>query len=172
MPRQASRIVRRPKTRGRKPPTLSGLKKKAWALLSECVRREASNETYKVRPMWNGEIVCYTCPTMSGWKEMQAGHAIGGRNGAVLLDEEIIRPQCVRCNIMLRGNYGEFITRLVRERAAHLPRNPGNLTYTEVLAEAMDWWDGKLSTSRQIRKWSRSELEEKILGYRERLAKL
>jgi len=154
------------KTRGRQP-SLASLKAKAWKLLSQTIRGEAAAVSNDY-----GRVECYTCGRSAYPQDLQAGHAIGGRNGAVLLDEEIIRPQCVRCNIMLRGNYGEFITRLVRERAAHLPRNPGNLTYTEVLAEAMDWWDGKLSTSRQIRKWSRSELEEKILGYRERLAKL
>jgi hypothetical protein len=84
---------------------------------------------------------------------MQAGHAIGGRTGMVLLDEDIIRPQCYRCNVALRGNYPVFVTKLVRENG-------------------LDWWEHKLSESRQVRKWTRTELEEKIASYKARLKTL
>ena len=77
---------------------------------------------------------------------MQAGHAIGGRTGSVLFDVDIIRVQCPRCNIFLRGNYVVFVTKLIHEKG-------------------MEWWDAKLQASRQVRKWSRSELEELIKRY-------
>jgi len=84
------------------------------------------------------------------WKESQAGHAIGGRHGAVLLDISIIKNQCVGCNVFGRGNYPVFTTKLIEEKG-------------------MDWWKKKLEQSRQVRKWSRVELEEFIETYKEKL---
>lgn len=84
---------------------------------------------------------------------MQAGHAIGGRHNAVLFDEEIIKPQCVRCNIFLRGNYQVFITKLIQEHG-------------------LEWWEKKLEGSRQIVKMTRGDLEQLIESYRERLSLL
>ena len=112
-------------------------------------------------------VRCYTCGAVHHWKEIQAGHAIGGRTGAVLLDEEIIRPQDRRCNIMLRGNYAEFALRLVREK--EILWTP---SHRAPLSDAMDWWEAKLFSAKQIKKWTRQELEDKISGYRERLARL
>ena len=147
----------------RKTVSLAKLKKRAWALLSECVRREAINP--QEDETWIG---CYTCDAAQHWKYMQAGHAIGGRNGAVLFDEEIIRPQCVRCNIMLRGNYGEFIARLIREKALSLSEYPD----AGHGMAALGWWQMKLSAAKQIKKWTRDELQEKIDSYKARLEKL
>lgn len=98
---------------------------------------------------------------------MQAGHAIGGRTGAVLLDEEIIRPQCYRCNVALRGNYPVFVTKLIREKARYMP-----VPEEHKLTEAMAWWEVKLQASHQIRKWTCSELEIKIVELKDRLSKL
>lgn len=123
--------------------TLAALKKKAWKLLSEFIRRSHADE--------GGTVECYTCGKLLFWRtEAQAGHAIGGRKGAVLLDPEIIRVQCVGCNVFLRGNYPVFTTKLIKEKG-------------------MEWWEQKLEQSRQIRKWSRSELEEFIDSYKQKL---
>lgn len=123
--------------------TTASLKKKAWKILSEFIRRSYSDR--------NGFCRCYTCEKVLDWKtDAQAGHAIGGRRGAVLLDPEIIRPQCVGCNVFGRGNYPIFTTKLIKEKG-------------------MDWWEGKLEQSRQVRKWTRSELEEFIETYKEKL---
>ncbi len=35
---------------------------------------------------------------------MQAGHYIDGRNNTVLYDEKLVHPQCLRCNVFLKGN--------------------------------------------------------------------
>ena len=141
--------------------SLASLKAKAWKLLSECVRHEAAAP---------GDTVnCYTCGAMHHWKELQAGHAIGGRTGAVLLDEEIIRPCCERCNIWLRGNYQEFSLRLIREKAKQLTIDGATLV---PLTCAVDWWEQKLSSARQVRKWTRSELQDKIDSYKARLERL
>jgi hypothetical protein len=100
---------------------------------------------------------------------VQAGHAISGRNGAVLLDEEIIRPQCVHCNIFLRGNYPEFTIKLIRERAETSILS----AYPEyALGDAVQWWESKLLSAKQVKKWTRGELEAKCEEYRTRIAAL
>ena len=118
--------------------SLASLKKLAWKLLSLKIRRQASNS-------W-GNCKCYTCGATHRYQELQAGHAIGGRHGAVLFDTDIIRPQCVACNVFLRGNYPIFVTKLIKEHG-------------------LDWWESKLLQSRQVRKWSRNELEDLIKRY-------
>jgi len=61
--------------------------------------------------------------------------------------------QCVRCNIYLRGNYPVFSAKLVREHG-------------------IDWWERKLEESKQIKIYTRTDIEELILSYLERLDKL
>ena len=122
--------------------SLGKLKKQAWDLLSQCIRRERVN-IYD-------QACCYTCEEWKPWKEIQAGHAIGGRHNAVLFDEEIIRPQCCGCNIFKRGNYQVFITKLIQENG-------------------LDWWLDKLEQSRQTIKYDRCDLEAKIESYKQRL---
>ncbi len=131
----------RTRQKGKKAPTLAGLKKKAWKLLSLIVRKSAGPE---------GSALCYTCGAEHRISELQAGHAIPGRTGALLLDEEIIRPQCVQCNIWKRGQHHIFATKLIQEHD-------------------MQWWVLKLLQAHQIKKWSRSELQEKIDNYKARL---
>ncbi len=125
--------------------TIGNLKKTAWDLLSKIVRLTHSDE--------GGTCECYTCGKLMHWKESQAGHAIPGRTGSVLLDFEILRPQCVGCNVFGRGQYHIYTTKLIKEKG-------------------MDWWEKKLVEARQLRKWSRVELEETIKSYRERLNQL
>ena len=125
--------------------TLRTLKAKAWKLFSEWIRRKDADA--------GGTGLCYTCGTPKHWKELQAGHAIPGRHNAVLLDEEIVRPQCVRCNVMLRGQYHIFTTKLIRERG-------------------LEWWEGKIEGSREIVKLTRTDFEALIAAYKEKLKEL
>lgn len=129
--------------RKRKAKSLSQLKKQAWCLLSQCIRRDATKHS--------GFCLCYTCGKVLQYAEAQASHAIGGRHNAVLFDEEIIRPCCVGCNVFLRGNYQVFITRLIEENG-------------------FAWWQEKLAASRVAIKYDRAMLEFKIEGYKSRLA--
>lgn len=128
----------------RKKQTTAKLKKIAWQLLSKIVRLTYAD---------NGYVNCFTCSSGGLVNEMQAGHAIGGRHNAVLLDEEILRPQCVGCNIFKRGNYQVFITKLIEENG-------------------FEWWQQKLENSRKLVYFTRGELEVTIERYRERLADL
>lgn len=114
-------------------------------MLSEIVRRSAADK--------NGDVFCYTCNKKMHWKESQAGHGIGGRTGSVLLDRDILRPQCVGCNVFKRGEYPVFVTKLIRENG-------------------LDWWEDKLSSSKQVTKWNRAELEVLIESFKHELESL
>ena len=126
----------------KKAKSLSSIKKKAWGIFSQYIRRSSANDY--------GLCECYTCGTLAHWKHMQAGHGIGGRTNAVLFDQEIVRVQCVACNIYKSGNYTIFTTKLIKENG-------------------MEWWEKKLQDSHKIVKHTRADLEEKIRYYSERL---
>lgn len=76
--------------------SLRSVKKKAWLVFSEYIRKKYATE--------DGYVDCVTCNVVRPWKEMQAGHFIDGRNNAVLFCELGTHPQCMRCNIFLHGN--------------------------------------------------------------------
>lgn len=80
------------------------LKKKCWRLWSKKIREEASD--------WRGNIICYTCGDTRPLAQMQAGHFIHGK---LDFDERNIKPQCVKCNMYLSGNLGNYAERLIRE---------------------------------------------------------
>jgi len=116
--------------------TLPKLKVKLWKLVSEYVRRKDADNC--------GTVRCYTCGEPKFWKEVDAGHAIGGRNNAVLFDEEIIRPQCKPCNMPPNcGMYYEFGIKLNQENGD-------------------GWYEAKKIASKQVVKFTRSDLEEMI----------
>lgn len=79
--------------------SLKTAKKKAWEACSKYIRLKYSR---------NGQCTCVTCGVTKPIKDMQAGHAVGGRGSAVLFEEKLIHPQCYRCNCILGGNYGEY----------------------------------------------------------------
>lgn len=60
-------------------------------------------------------VSCYTCGNVFHWKKMQAGHGIGGRTNAILFMEEIVKPQCVGCNVFGAGKYAIFTRKLIDE---------------------------------------------------------
>ena len=125
--------------------TIKGLKNKAWKLFSEYVRRKHADE--------GGTASCYTCGQLAYWKDLQCGHAIPGRHGAVLFDEEICRPQCPRDNVFLGGRYEIFTTRLIKENG-------------------MAWWEAKLDGAKRVVKYTRSDLEALIESYKQKLREL
>ena len=92
-------------------------------------------------------ITCYTCGFTDDPKYLQAGHGIPGRTGSVLFDLDIIKPQCPRCNVFMRGQLHIFAAKLIKERG-------------------LEWWEQKIIASRQVRKWSRDELQALIEKYR------
>lgn len=130
----------------KKKKTLAQLKKQAWKLCSLFVRRKDADE--------GGFVSCYTCGAPIHWKlEAQAGHAIPGRHAAVLLDTDIIRPQCRRCNLFMGGRYEIFTAKLIRENG-------------------LDWFDQKLSGAREVVKLTRADLEDRISFFKQKLGEL
>jgi len=106
-------------------------KQNVWDWFSIYIRLKYSDE--------QGYAHCYTCGKKLPLKELQAGHCIAGRTNAVLFDEELVRPQCERCNVW---HYGEPITfkdKLVKE-------------YGE------EWWERKVAESRKPVKYTQDDL--------------
>jgi hypothetical protein len=73
---------------------------------------------------------CYTCGKSLDIKSASAGHGIGGRNGAVLFDERIVKSQCSGCNIWGRGQYQVFTRKLIAELGLDL--------YDEIVKHSSD----------------------------------
>lgn len=59
---------------------------------------------------------CYTCGKIKHFKQLQAGHGIGGRTAGILFDDEITKAQCVNCNYFKKGNYEAFVPKLIAEK--------------------------------------------------------
>ena len=87
------------------------------------------------------------------WKEAHAGHFVSGRTNAVLFDERIVKPQCPRCNIFLGGSYAAYTLRILDE-------------------VGRDKVDEFLALKHQTLKFTRSDLEEKIAYYKQKLETL
>ena len=128
-----------------KKPSLSTLKKKLWKVFSEYVRRKDADE--------GGTVACVTCGKLMFWKEAHAGHAIPGRNNAVLFDEDIVKPQCPVDNIWKGGQYHIFATVLIKEHG-------------------LEWWEKKLDDSRKPVKYTHAEIEEMLKTYVGKLSDL
>jgi len=79
--------------------SISTLKKRAWKIFSEYIRKKEKG-------------VCFTCGYRDNWKNMQAGHCIHG--DAVDFIEENIHCQCIRCNKFLNGNLEIYIPKFIR----------------------------------------------------------
>jgi len=110
---------------------LKKLKDNCWKLCSLYIRQSAADQ--------NGYAKCYTCGTVKLWKELQAGHGIGGRTNAILFESKIIKPQCQSCNIGRGGNYEVFVMKLIKEigleeyeRILQLKRQPKKFTLDEL----------------------------------------
>ena len=113
-------------------------KKAVWDWFSIYIRLKYANK--------KGYAKCYTCDREMPIKELQAGHAIAGRSNAVLFDEELVRPQCQRCNVWLAGHLGEFRERLIKEHS-------------------LEWFDEKKKQSTRMVKLDLNELYEKYHSF-------
>lgn len=84
---------------------LKQLKKIAWKLRSEVVRRKSGG-------------ICYTCGLRKDWKQMDCGHCIHsgkGRNWLLDQNEKNLRSQCTSCNQFKSGNLSIYIHNLQQE---------------------------------------------------------
>jgi hypothetical protein len=87
--------------------TLTSMKKKAWKAFSVWVRTKELDGKERVR--------CYTCGKRMPWKKSYAGHFVQGRRPSILIQEEIVRVQCVGCNRFRHGNLNKFTPKMIEE---------------------------------------------------------
>ena len=123
--------------------TYKQAKAKAWKAFSEYIRRKDADA--------NGFVKCYTCNNRAFWKEMQAGHGIGGRSNAVFFLEAIVKPQCKGCNIFKRGNYTVFTKNLIKEI--------GLDEYEEIEAVAKEIVKYTISDLLELERWYSSQIK-------------
>jgi len=124
--------------------TLTKLKKKADALLSEIVRRKEAK---------NGYAKCVTCGVVKPWKEMQLGHYISRAHLSTRFLEKNCHVQCVGCNVFKGGNMDEYALFMVRKY--------GNKVLTEL--NTLKW---------QEVKYSIQDYEDRIEKYKERIKQM
>jgi hypothetical protein len=92
--------------------------------------------------------LCYTCPNIKHWKEMDAGHFASRRHQSTKFDERNVHSTCTHCNRFLNGNqyiYGKML----------------DLQYGEGTADAL------IQQSRQVVKRSKAEIKDMTNTYRE-----
>ena len=123
----------------------SAIKRRAWKALSEWIRQSHADS--------NGMLRCYTCGHPMHWKESQAGHGIPKALGnAIYWCEDLIRPQCYRCNINLGGWGEKFIENLTKELGESRVTELRQLRYKIQPMNALDYekiaikYEQKLST--------------------------
>lgn len=129
----------------KKAPSLRNLKARCWKYFSEYIRRKEADE--------GGTNYCFTCGAPKFWKELHAGHFIGGRTNAVLFEEEIVKPQCLMCNVFLSGNYGVYTLKML------------DLHGREKVEEFM-------ALKHQTKKYTRADLEDLIDSYKKKIQEL
>ena len=113
-------------------------KKKVWTKFSRYFRLKNVNS--------RGYGKCYTCDRWFHWKQLQAGHGLSGRTNAILFDEEVIRLQCMQCNVFKGGEYDIFHNKLIKENG-------------------QKWFSKKVKQKRVIKKYPPKELEKLYYFY-------
>jgi hypothetical protein len=126
-------------------------KNKAWKYFSIYIRTR-DNIRFSGDPDMG---MCVTCKKEFPFKELQAGHFVGGRTNALLFDEEIVYTQCANCNLYLRGNYQSYTLFMLKEVGEEkieefLARKSLTLKYTtEDFLEIADKYKEKARELRQ-----------------------
>jgi hypothetical protein len=128
---------------------LSYYKNKAWRMFSKYIRTRDCLAT--TGDSERGK--CVTCGKELSFKELQAGHAIGGRSPAILLDEELVNAQCRGCNHFKDGNYGKYSVWFIKKYG-------------------LDKWEEKVKLSNMIVKYDKEHYKEKYNEYRDKLNEL
>ena len=87
--------------------SISKLDAELWKIFSKYIRSKDAD--------WKGYITCFTCSTTDDWRTFDAGHFIPkGTSGSYLkFYERNVHPQCINCNRLKGGNYGEYKNRLI-----------------------------------------------------------
>lgn len=86
-------------------------KNKAWRMFSKYIRTRDCIKTTGFLDQGK----CVTCNKFFPFSELQAGHAIGGRNNSILFDEKLVNAQCRSCNHYGNGKYGDYSVWFINE---------------------------------------------------------
>lgn len=125
--------------------TKSKAKKKAWSMFSKWVRLKARDS--------DDFITCYTCNRKMVFAEAQAGHGIPGRNNAVLFLEEVVKPQCIPCNIFKHGNLAIFTKKLILELGLEKYEELEALSRATVQFKTVDYQDKEMKYKALIQEY-------------------
>ena len=122
---------------------ITKLKVKAWNLFSRYIRYRdcyATCGSYEY-----GQ--CYTCEKEYPFKKLQAGHFVDSRTKPVLFNPDIVKAQCMQCNVFKKGNKDFYTPKMIKEYGQ------------EKVLEFLELRHNK------DKKWSREELEKVITRY-------
>jgi len=86
--------------------TIKKLRKKAWKLMSEWIRRKDADK--------NGKVECYTCGKSIYWQEAHAGHF---KHGCLDYDERNLKVQCPSCNTYHNGRLDIYAVKLIEQHS-------------------------------------------------------
>ena len=138
-----------------KKPTVQSLKKKAWKLCSELVRRGEADD--------NGYVSCVTCGAVKHWKNGDAGHFLDGRRNSIYFDRRGIHFQCKGCNGNLRdGNISRNKEATARSYKKYMLKRYGRKVVDEI----------KYNKENVSKQFSVPELEKLIIDLLEGLMHL
>ena len=129
----------------KKKPTYAKLKARLDKVFSEWVRRRFSDSS--------GICECVSCGARKHWKEMQAGHFQKRHYLATRWHPENCHVQDAACNVFRAGNLAAYAA-------------------WGVDRYGMDWPARMVALSKQPTKFSRSDLQDMITDYEQRIARL
>ena len=124
--------------KSKKKPSRSKLVKKLDAIFSQYIRLKDSVDGY---------ATCFTCGKKDHWKKLQNGHFQSRKHYATRWDEQNCQVQCAGCNVFRYGEQFLFAKYLDERFYAGLS-------------------DELYIKSKQIVKFTNSEIEEMILKYK------
>jgi hypothetical protein len=140
--------AKKPKAPKKKQKTIPKLVDEAAVLLQKLVRMKAADE--------NGYAKCVTCdkPEPTHWKDLQGGHFMERNRKATKLLEENLHPQCMGCN------------------AFKMKTASGVLAYREYMVSMYgeEFVSELIQQSRQVKKYTRHEVEGLIFDFKRRIA--
>lgn len=124
---------------------LSYYKDKAWKMFSKYIRTRDCLATTK----FPDQGKCVTCGKFFPFSELQAGHAIGGRNNSILFDKELVNAQCKFCNGYGNGRYAEYSVWFIEKYG-------------------LEKWEEKVKLSREIVQYKQQDYEEMYEKYKKK----
>jgi len=133
-------LARKEKKKEKKANNIRLLKKKLDTVFSIWIRhRDIIKGSYS-------KIQCPCCGVIIPWKKSQNMHYVSRANMNTRYDEENCYAGCMRCNVMLNGNYPAFTNYLINRYGS-------------------DWLQKLIAKGREIKQWSSEDLKILIKKY-------